>query len=173
MKQIMCVAQLFQKAHAVQLQGMWFVDSLQLSTLLVRFCSISCWTKTTLTHSGSGTMAEQGGGIVAIATHCGPPVMTNLCLGTPCWASRDQSSSAVICGFPLPKLASISFLSQVLLPNKLCALLNWVSVSASWRNQPAFHTHSHVCFLEKPSCSKAPQYHMTEHQTYPLEEAGI
>ena len=35
MKQTRCVAQLFQRAHAAQLQGMWFVDSLQLLTILV------------------------------------------------------------------------------------------------------------------------------------------
>lgn len=71
MKQTRCVAQLFQKAHAVQVQGMWFVDSLQLLAISVCFCSISFWTKTTLSPSGSGTMAEQGGGRVAVATHCG------------------------------------------------------------------------------------------------------
>ena len=71
MKQTRCVAQLFQKAHAVQVQGMWFVDSLQLLAISVCFCSISFWTKTTLSPSSSGTMAEQGGGRVAVATHCG------------------------------------------------------------------------------------------------------
>ena len=71
MKQTRCAAQLFQKAHAVQLQGVWFVDNLRLLTVLVCFWSISFWTKTTVSHSGSGTMAEQGGSIVAVATHVG------------------------------------------------------------------------------------------------------
>ena len=91
---------------------MWFADSLQLLTLSVCSCFFSFWTKVIISPGVSRTMADQGDGIMAIYTHCGTPVMNNLCAAG--LAGRSELCP-VICELSLPKPACAFFCPQVLL----------------------------------------------------------
>lgn len=96
-------------------------------------------------------MIEQGGGIMAISTHRGTTTVNNLCPGTPTGLAETTSALLGDLLAPLPKLSSSSFLLQVLLSNKLCALLTRYQYLPFGEINLYSSLSFSVCFWQKPS----------------------